>query len=176
MKLRLFKTSLALLLLALAAFAQPAETTAAKNVAVQFYRTYLKLKVDGLPNGKELKLLTPLLSPELQQLIKNAKQKQAKFIKENPTDKPPWVEGDLFSGLSDGAQSYRIGAPVVQGNRAEIPVLLFYREGKDKTQWTDKLILMKTKNGWRISDILYGAAWGIKSDESLRSILKADVE
>ena len=174
MKLPCLKLSLALLLLVLTVSAQPAEQAAAKTVAAQFYRTCHKLKISGLPNPKEAKLLAPYLSAELQQLIKVAQQKQAKAIKEHPDEKPPWIEGDLFSSSFEGSHGFRVGTPVVQGKNAEVPIHLFYRDGKKMIRWSDTLVLTRTHKGWVVSDLLYKAAWDFKPGVSLRGVLQAE--
>lgn len=174
MTTRLLKTALALLLLLSAALANPSEKSSPKEIAAQFYRTCLKLKISGLPNAKETKLLAPFLSQDLQKLMQVAKRKQAKFIKEHPDEKPPWIEGDLFSSSFEGSHGYRIGTPVLQNARAEVPIHQFYRDGKKIIRWSDTLILTRTHKGWVVSDILYKATWDFKPGTSLGGVLQAE--
>jgi hypothetical protein len=142
--------------------------------ADRFYRTYLKLKVRGLPNERELKALLPFLSRDLQQLFKDAKSTQQKYIREHPDDKPPWIEGDLFTSLFEGANSFRLGAPRINGARAEVPVHLAYRGGGSTSRWSDVLVLTRTADGWRVWDILLKGDWTFKSGDSLRSVLRSE--
>ncbi len=174
MTTRLLKSGLALLLLLSAALANPTEKAPPKEVAARFYRTLHKLKISGLPNAQEAKLLAPFLSPDLQKLMQVAKRKQAEFSKEHPAEKPPWIEGDLFSSLFEGAHGSRIGTPVLQDERAEVPVHLFYCDGKKLTRWSDTLVLTRTAKGWMVSDILYKASWDFKPSTSLRGVLQAE--
>ncbi len=174
MTTRLLKSALALLLLLSVAQANLPSTLSLKEVATQFYRTCLKLKISGLPNVKEAKLLAPFLSQDLQKLLQSAKQKQTKFIKEHPDEKPPWIEGDLFSSSFEGAHGYRIGTPALQNKRVEVPIHLFYRDGKKLIQWSDTLALTRTNKGWIVSDILYKATWDFKPGTSLRGVLEAE--
>ena len=169
MKARPLQPILALLLLVSVAHA-----ASPKAVAMQFYRTCQRLKISGLPTAKQTKLLAPYLSQELQQLIATARQKQAQFIKENPGDKPPWIEGDFFSSSFEGSHGFRIGTPVVQEERAEVPLHLFYRDGKKMIRWSDTLVLTRTGKGWLVSDLLYKAPWEFKPGTSLRNVLQAD--
>ncbi len=82
-----------------------------KVFANRFYQTYLELNVRGLPDEKELKLLSPYLSEDLRQLFEKAQFQQKRFIQENPVDmKPPWVDGDMFTSLFEGARSFKVGA------------------------------------------------------------------
>ncbi len=174
MTIRLLKSGLALLLLLSAALANPSEKASLKEVAARFYRTLHKHKISGLPNAQEAKLLAPFLSPELQKLMHVAKRKQAKFSKEHPDEKPPWIEGDLFSSSFEGAHGSRIGTPVLQDARAEVTVHLFYRDGKKLIRWSDMLVLTHTGKGWVVSDLLYKATWDFKPGTSLRGVLQAE--
>ena len=150
------------------------ERASPQTTANRFYRTYLKLNVRGLPDEKELKALSPFLSRDLQQLFKDARNTQQKYIREHPDDKPPWADGDLFTSLFEGANSFRLGAPRIKGDRAEVPVHLAYRGGGATSRWSDVLVLTRTADGWRVSDILLKAEWAFKSGQSLRSVLSPD--
>ena len=78
-------TTVVVLLLALG---QPvcAQSSASSptRAAEQFYRTYLKLKIQGLPNDNQLKILSPLITSDLKELFVTAKEIQAKSIREHP--------------------------------------------------------------------------------------------
>lgn len=174
MTTRFFKPVLILLLLFSVVQANPPVALSPKEVATRFYSLCHKLKIDGLPNAKQSRLIAPYLSQELQQLIKAARQKQTKFIKEHPDEKPPWVEGDLFSSSFEGSHGFRVGVPVMQDERAELPVHLFYRDGKKLVRWTDTLVLTRTNKGWAVSDLLYKATWDFKPGPSLREVLQAE--
>ena len=155
------------------AFAQSSRQQSPEAFAARFYRTYLRLKVNGLPDAKQFKALSPLLSPDLRQLFEDAKREQEKFIKENPDEKPPWIEGDLFTSLFEGAQSFKVGSSQARGEYREVPVRLQYRTGKEVTRWSDTLVLARTKTGWQVWDILLKGEWQFKQGGSLRDILKA---
>jgi hypothetical protein len=143
-------------------------------VASEFYRTYLKLKISGLPDEKQYKILEPLLSSDLLKLLRAAKQKQEEFIKEHPDEKPPWIEGDLFTSSFEGAHSFRLGRATVRGDRARIPVHLEYRDSRDRVRWTDTIVLIRSGDGWRVWDILLNGQWEFKMGSSLRQILQAE--
>jgi hypothetical protein len=172
----LILTPFLLLLLATStAFADSPQQQSAKSFAARFYRTYLKLSIRGLPASKEYKALSPLLSPSLRQLFEAAKRKQERFIKENASDlKPPWVDGDLFTSLWEGAHSFQLGSPRLRGNSAEVPVHLAHRVGRSASRWSDRLVLIQTKDGWRVWNIFLDGKWPFKNGYSLRDILKAE--
>lgn len=142
--------------------------------ARRFYQKYLELNVRALPDEKELKLLSPYLSEDLHKLFEKAQLEQKRFIKENPVDmKPPWIEGDMFTSLFEGAQSFKVGKVKTRGAYTEVNVKLEYKENGEKSQWSDTLVLVKTKGGWRVWDILLNGNWQFKSGSSLRQILGA---
>ncbi|HET6891500.1 MAG TPA: hypothetical protein VFH31_10390 [Pyrinomonadaceae bacterium] len=147
--------------------------TSPTRAAEKFYRTYLKLKINGLPNDDQLKILSPLITSDLKTLFVTARQIQAKYIQEHPDEKPPWADGDLFSSLFEGAQSYRIGRATHRGDIVEVPVQLEYEQGGSTTLWSDVLVLVRRGNRWLVSDILLKGEWAFKSGGSLRSILSS---
>ena len=165
------------LLVLLLAPLQPAAAQAspsARQAANRFYRTYLKLKILGLPNSEQMKALTPLITADLNDLFETARKTQAKFIQDHPDEKPPWADGDLFTSLFEGAQSFRLGRPTANGDRAEVPVHLTYHQGGSTTRWSDVIVLVRDKKRWLVSDILLKGEWAFKSGDSLRKNLSSN--
>ena len=155
---------------AVTAQAQSTPSQAANN----FYRTYLKLNIRGLPSDEQMKVLSPLITTDLKGLFENAQKEQTKFIKENPNEKPPWGDGDLFTSLFEGAQSFRLGRAKVRRGQADVPVHLAYTQGGSTSRWSDILILVRRGNRWLVSDILLKGDWAFKSGASLRENLRPD--
>ena len=174
MKLRTLILSLVLLFLTTtAAFAGARRETPA-GFAGRFYQTYLKLRISGLPDKRQLKILAPFLAGDLHRLFKNAQLVKAKFIKENPVDmKPPWQEGDLLTSLFEGAQSFKIGRVSAGRQYTEVSIRLKYSDGGKPVNWTDRLVLIRSKDGWRVHDIRLDGNWQFKNGDSLRQILSA---
>jgi hypothetical protein len=135
---------------------------------MSFYRAYLRLNVRGLPDSRQLTSLSPFLSSELVHLFKEAGREQAKYIREHPGEKPPWVEGDLFSSSFEGATSFRIGPAKVDGGRARVSIHLASRGVRGDADWTDTLVLTRTKQGWRVWNILYNGGESLRSSLSER--------
>ena len=94
-----------------------------------------------------------------------------KFIKEYPDEKPPWIEGDLFSSLTEGATSYSLGKSRVEKTRAEVDVHLIYKDKNDATEWMDTVVLTKVNGKWVITDILFKGNWAFMNGASLRASL-----
>lgn len=142
----------------------------AKAAAEKVYPLLQKQR--GLPQGEDWQALRSWMSPELVGLIEAAQQEQAEFTKARPDEKPPWVEGDLFSSLFEGVQSFTLGPVRVQSNQAEVPVACVHEEGGHRAEWTDVLILVQTAQGWRLDDVNYGGSWAFANTGSLKAALR----
>lgn len=152
----------------------PANTDTPKAAAKAFYDILIKHKVSGLPTKDAWKELQPRLSSKLISLLEAARAEQAAFMKKNPDEKPPWIEGDLFTSLFEGAQTHAEGEARVSGDRAEVPVTFTYTEGGSTTMWTDTLILTQGPAGiWLVEDVRYGGGWDFASKGLLSDGLKA---
>ncbi len=152
----------------------PAHRRSPAATASDFYRTYLKLKVRGLPDEKQWKELSPFFTDDVMKQFETARQTHDKFVREHPDEKPPWGDGDLFTSLFEGAHTFTVGKPTTTGDRVEVPVNLSYTSDGATTKWTDVMVLTQTPGGWRISDILLKGEWQFKNGDSLRGILKPE--
>jgi len=141
-------------------------------VAEAFYAELREHRVSGLPQGEAWDVLAPRLSPELVSLLKAAQKEQTDFIKANLGEKPPWIEGDLFSSLFEGPQTFQLGQVQVVKDRAEVPVTCSHSEGGDATVWTDTLVLAKINHGWLIDDVRYGGEWQFANTGTLKDALR----
>ncbi|MBM3735067.1 MAG: DUF3828 domain-containing protein [Acidobacteria bacterium] len=121
-----------------------------------FYSDLLKNKADGLPDSGELAKMAPHLSARLQQSIKTAQAEQARCIKKNPSEKPPWIEGSMFSTDFEGFTSFEVQAPAeAGGNRRVLPVRFTYRERGANVTWTDHVVVILEKGRWVIDDVRF---------------------
>jgi hypothetical protein len=141
------------------------------SLARRFLDAYVKFRVSGLPSEEQMKTFSPLLTPEIVALIGAARAEQDDFRKKNPDEKPPWVEGALFSSLFEGVTSYRLGDPVASGDRASIPVYWEYSEGGETSRWIDVLSLTRTGDTWKVADIFFCAPWDFRPGPTLRTVL-----
>lgn len=154
--------------------AEDLETSDAKTVADRFYKTYLKLNPQGLPTEAQMKEFAPLLSSELNVLLVKALRGQQKFIKENPSEKPPWIEGNLFGSLFEGMHSFALGTPVTNDDKASFPVTLEYREGTKSIHWIDVIALENVNGEWKVWDIFFAGPWDFKPGSSLRAAISSE--
>jgi hypothetical protein len=140
---------------------------AAKN----FYTELQGRRVRGLSQNADWDFIIGLMTRELATAFRGAQVEQADFIKKNPGDKPPWVDGDLFSSLFEGPQTFVIGEAKVTGDTAEVPVTCTHTEGGDTAKWTDTLMLRKTAKGWQLDDVRYGGTWDFANKGTLKQSL-----
>ncbi|PYS98939.1 MAG: hypothetical protein DMF63_12745 [Acidobacteria bacterium] len=162
---------IAIVLLAASGFIKAQTGASPAAVTNSFYKKYIEYQMRGLPTEKQVKSLTPLFSSEIVKMIATDRVEQTKFIKEHPDEKPPWIEGDLFSSLTEGATSYKLGKSRIEKTRAEVDVNLVYKDKSDATEWMDTVVLTKTNGKWIISDILYKGNWAFMNGASLRASL-----
>lgn len=155
--------------------AAPVES-GAQNTAKAFYTELRREEISGLPSTAQMKRLSRYLAPEIVAAIERARTEQTEFMRKSPDEKPPWIEGDLFSSLFEGVETWKLGTAKVSGTSAEVPVQLSYRGGsKQVSSWTDTLVLKKTQTGWQVFDIRMGGEWDFKAGgNTLRSTFSVE--
>ena len=135
---------------------QSAEPTPVARTVRNFYMAYSGLKISGLPRGA-------------------ARKAQARCEKANPGDKPPWVEGDMFSGNFEGFTRFNVpDTGTARGERTGFLVEFEYAAGRgQKVTWKDELVLIEEHGRWVIDDVLYrrDAPFGNGFGSSLRQSL-----
>lgn len=153
-----------------------ADSATPKEVSKLFYDKLRLLKVRGLPVGDDWAQIKPLVTDKMTAAIESAQKEQADFIKKHPGEKPPWIEGDLFSSLFEGSTSHEVVTEKIHGNEAEVSVLFTYEYNGQKTTWNDTLILQKTNNSWLVADLKYAGDWDFASKGTLLQSLAPEQE
>lgn len=141
------------------------------KAAREFYDELKIRKVDGLPQGDAWSALTPLMTESLVKAFQVAHKEQAEFIQQQPDEKPPWIEGDLFSSLFEGPQQFAVGKAKVAGDTASIPVTFTRIEGAETVKWTDTLKLRQMRKVWLVDDVIYQGEWAFGNKGTLRDAL-----
>ena len=95
------------------------------------------------------------ITADLRRLLAAAKREQGRCAKAFPGDKPPWIEGDLFSSSFEGFTSFRAGPSRGRDRDRAVTMRLLYVSGKDRVQWSDELVLRNEAGRWRVDDIYY---------------------
>jgi hypothetical protein len=136
-------------------------------VASEFYTLIVKEDTSGLPDVREMQLLRPYLSRSLF-LFGRVRNEEVEAVKRTPPqEKPPLLEGCLFSCLYEGPNQFRIGRQRVSGRFAYLTIE--QSAGPDK--WADTLILVKEKERWRVWDVRLGCDRPHAGQPTLRMML-----
>jgi hypothetical protein len=167
------------LLLAVFAAASPALAgDTPRSTVTGLYNTYIKLKTRGIPAAKDLTEYKPYITPELAALIKSAGVAGIKYKEETKGEVPPLVEGDIFTSLFEGADSFKVISCEEKGEKASCSLeFKNTNPGDGKTfTWKDGAALVKDKSGWLVSDIEYEGDWDFAVKGSLTGLLKGVIK
>ncbi|MBI2213257.1 MAG: hypothetical protein HYU52_06390 [Acidobacteria bacterium] len=153
---------------------KPADPDSPEATVKAFYDICVEEKVTGLPTEAQFDELRPLISEALYGLLADARMEQAEFSRENPYEKPPWIEGDLFSSLFEGPTRFTIGETVIDGKRATVTIDFVDDSPSDATpfRWHDDVVLVQNSEGdWLVDDIVYRGDWDFASKGRLSDTL-----
>ena len=143
----------------------------ATRLVTDFYEMRGKLGRSGLPDENEMKAYRAFLCPGLSATMDSARVRQKLYIDEHPDDKPPLVEGDLFSSLFEGSESVVPSGTVVEGEGARVTLAMRNGEGDAATRWKDVVVLARDQGSWCIADIEYRGDWPFANKDRLSSKL-----
>ena len=150
--------------------AQAAAQSSPREAASRFYALVVRENPSGLPDAREMRLFNPHLSRNLRSLFGRARKEQEDFVRANPQEKPPNVDGSLFSCLHEGPKRFRAGRPVISGRFAHVEV----KQGakaRGGFGWADTLVLVKEDGRWRVWDVRMGCSWPFRMGPTLRVML-----
>ena len=180
--LRAVLSALILVLAACTPRIEPRAPTAAApselEVAQRIFDQITALHVSGLPNDSQMQVLAPLLTVELCQALDAARAWQRSEVermqREGSDDKPPFIEGDLFSSLFEGAQTARAVAARLDQDRVVVTLDRSYGQGADQVRWQDNAVLKRVGEVWLLDDVEYGGGWAFQAGTTtLRNTLQA---
>jgi len=143
-----------------------------------FLAAYASTGSSGLPDAAQLDRLRPYLAPRLARLLADARAAQARYAAAHPGDKPPLIEGDLFSSLFEGPQRFRA---VESGNDKDGRdwVLIEFRRadpraGQPDFVWHDRYWLARAASGAgpAIDDVEYLGQWDFANKGTLSDALR----
>lgn len=155
---------------------EPAAVSKPEETARRFYSELKRHQVSGLPDGEAWESIRPMLSPALVKGLEGARKEQEDYMKKFPDEKPPWIEGDLFSSLFEGFQTFTAKPAKIAGEKAEVPIEFVYTYQGETTRWTDTLLLKRSESGWLVDDVRYGATWDFANQGTLQEALKPEKE
>ena len=142
-----------------------------KRFVAFYFHSYKR----GLPEKSQLPELAAFLAPDLLNLFDAAIRGQECYAKKNNYEGPPLVQGELFSSLFEGATSatYR---PIVQKTDKATFEIEWTNDGRAALSppfvWKDQVFLVKTTNGWLISDFAHLGTWEFMMKGNVSEILR----
>lgn len=150
------------------------------QAAEAFYVAYHGMRFSGLPDAARQQRLAAHLSPRLQRELAAARAEQHRCAKRFPDDKPPWIEGDLFSSSFEGFTEVAAGEVTAPAPaRREVAMAFRYREpgqpaaDRAQVQWQDVAVMVRHAGRWVLDDVRYqaGFAFGNGFGSRLRQSL-----
>lgn len=144
----------------------------ALRAAAVFYDIVLSARSSGVPDADMRARLRPVISSDLDSLLSQAAEAERRHTERVNNSEPPYLQGDIFSSLFEGATAYEIGTCDGDERRMQCEAMLAH-EAEEPVQWTDRLVLVA--NGgpedrrWLVDDILYGGDWDFASKGTLKS-------
>jgi hypothetical protein len=154
------------------------QRVALRAAATAFCTAVRHERIEGLPTADQLQRLSPLITPELHAIIERARVIQAKQQREQPDEKPEWIEGDLFSSLFEGVSTWEVGdafhAPTVD---ATVELKQSFKDPYlGPVTWTDKLVFQLQNQRWLVNDIAMDDKWDPNVRKTLRSRLPGGIK
>lgn len=136
------------------------------QAAEAFYAAYRGMQFTGLPDAARQQRLAAHLSPRLQRALAAARAEQQRCARRFPDDKPPWIEGDLFSSSFEGFTEVAAGEVTAPAPaRREVVMTFRYREqgqasaGPATVQWQDRALMVRHAGRWVLDDVRYQAGF-----------------
>lgn len=142
-----------------------------------FLLSYYGMRTRGLPQPAQVDQLSVHLTETLQGRLKRAWAGQQAYAKRFPGDKPPLVDGDLFSSLFEGPTSFAIGEAEMENTRVTVLVNFTYTDPSNPasvTKWTDRYVVVRGPRvgGWLIEDVEYLGTWDFATKGRLSEALE----
>lgn len=171
--MKIKKNKLALTILMLLYILNSYADNRPSSLVKQFYDWRFKAQFTGVPEKATLKAMEPFLSSELICMLDCARDYRNRFTKKFPTDKPPFIEGDMFTSIFEGANRFTLESMKVNGEKAQARLHFYHDQTaqKDKAGWRDTVLLQQKNQQWRITDIRYGGKFDFGNTGSLRQNL-----
>ena len=149
------------------------QTTPAE-AATTFYASYARQPFTGLPTGEHWDRIAPRVTLSLARLIVAAQAEQSRCQKAHPDDKPPWIEGDMFTSNFEGFTHFSLAdSGATSGATSTMTMDFEYVNGGQRSTWRDQVVLVREYGRWVIDDVRYARREGFSNGfgESLKNAL-----
>lgn len=142
-----------------------------------FLLSYYGMRTRGLPKPEQVDQLSVHVSEVLSGRLRRAYAGQQAYAKRFPGDKPPLVDGDLFSSLFEGPTSFAIGEIEIDKVHAKVMVNFTYTDPANPssvTKWSDRYIVVHGPRvgGWLVEDVEYLGTWDFAPKGKLSEALE----
>ncbi len=142
-------------------------------VVVAFYSVRIASTSTGAPSASALRQFAPFLSDTLASLLRAAAVVRDRESTRAPDEKPPFVEGDLFSSLFEGPTSFVVVRDTVAMRQRKYVVRFTNVSNGESYSWTDTVLMGKRGRKDVIDDVLYGGAGDFGNHGTLRTSLES---
>lgn len=151
-------------------------TESSRAMLERFYTLHLRNADSGVPGEILLDSYRPYLSQRLIGLLERARHQRDQAIAAHPDEKPPFVEGDMFSSLFEGPTGFEIGMPLrIDEENQRVPVVFSnVIPGQQPVRWTDYAYMVHEESGWKLDDLAYGGQWAFATQGRLTDSLPKD--
>ena len=146
-----------------------AGTDEPEGVVCRFYQVYLETRPVGLPTPEQQRLFAPYLTTELLALMDEARAYGADFEAAHPDEKPPFVDGTLFTSLFEGADRFEIVRSEPTANRAAVVTVRFGYD--DVEPWEDAVVVTRQGDRYAIDDIVFSGVGAFNPAGRLTEVL-----
>jgi len=158
----------------------------AGGAAASFYSVYQVQHKNGggIPDATGRLRYSSVLSPALNALLTQAAAAQARTAARVKASGPkaavmPMFQGDIFTSLFEGADSWQVSECKGDDRIARCPVALTHLDPAIKggpvpkpANWHDILVLAHTPAGWKVDDVIYDAGFAFGNTGRLSDMLK----
>lgn len=140
----------------------------------EFYEGYVVERDSGLPDDRDINKWQGYMSGPLRLALAQARADQEAFALQRPEEKPPLVEGSLFSHVSEGPDHVEVdGVALLRPGLALVTLRMEVRGGSaSREAWTDSVVLT-CENAWKIDDVIYRDV-GEGPAQGLRALLRGE--
>lgn len=167
------------LVLGMAVACRPWSPSSPPETAAQFYTLIDGLGVRGVPDSVVLEVVRPYLDTTLVRLLTEARHEREIASHRAPDEKPPFVEGDMFSSLFEGTTSFTLRAVTARGDTTFATMAFTNSMQPPTVRWTDTLVIVPRPNvtprspQFVIVDLRYGGDWDFANRGTLLGNLRA---
>lgn len=148
-------------------------TESSRAMLERFYSLHLRNADSGVPGEILLDGYRPYLSQRMIGMLERARHQRDQAMAAHPDEKPPFVDGDLFSSLFEGPTGFEIGMPIrIDEENQRVPVVFSnVIPGQQPVRWTDYALMVHEESGWKFDDLEYGGQWDFATHGRLSDAL-----